>query len=83
LLESAGKVCAEYQDAILRNLPYKRIQADEIWSFVLGKDKEHHSRGARLPAVSGWQGFLGEGAAERRSRRGEGAEATPFFFPFI
>jgi IS1 family transposase len=39
LLESAGKVCAEYQDAMLRNLPCRRIQADEIWSFVLGKDK--------------------------------------------
>lgn len=39
LLESAGKVCAEYQDAILRNLPCRRIQADEIWSFILGKDR--------------------------------------------
>lgn len=39
LLESAGTVCAEYQDAILRNLPCRRIQADEIWSFVLGRDR--------------------------------------------
>jgi IS1 family transposase len=39
LLESAGKVCAEYQDAVLRNLPCRRIQADEIWSFVLGRDR--------------------------------------------
>ncbi|HEX6640989.1 MAG TPA: IS1 family transposase [Thermoanaerobaculia bacterium] len=39
LLESAGTVCAEYQDAVLRNLPCKRIQADEIWSFVLGRDR--------------------------------------------
>jgi len=39
LLESAGMACAEYQDAILRNLPCRRIQADEIWSFVLGKDR--------------------------------------------
>jgi IS1 family transposase len=39
LLESAGTVCAEYQDAILRNLPCARIQADEIWSFVFGKDR--------------------------------------------
>lgn len=39
LLESAGKVCAEYQDAMLRNLPCRRIQADEIWSFILGKDR--------------------------------------------
>lgn len=39
LLESAGTVCAEYQDAILRNLPCRRIQADEIWSFIYGKDR--------------------------------------------
>lgn len=39
LLESAGTVCAEYQDAVLRNLPCRRIQADEIWSFVYGKDR--------------------------------------------
>lgn len=32
-------MCAEYQSAVLRNLPCKRIQADEIWSFVLGKDR--------------------------------------------
>jgi IS1 family transposase len=39
LLESAGTVCAEYQDAILRNLSCRRIQADEIWSFVFGRDR--------------------------------------------
>jgi len=39
LLESAGKVCADYQNEVLRNLPCKRIQCDEIWSFVYGKDR--------------------------------------------
>ncbi len=39
LLADAGKVAAEYQDAILRNLPSKRVQCDEIWSFVYGKDR--------------------------------------------
>ena len=39
LLESAGKVCADYQSEALRNLPCKRIQCDEIWSFVYGKDR--------------------------------------------
>ena len=28
-----------YQDRTLRNLPCKRIQADEIWSFVYAKQK--------------------------------------------
>lgn len=39
LLVDAGKACAEYQDTALRNLPCKRIQCDEIWSFVYAKEK--------------------------------------------
>ncbi len=39
LLADAGNACAEYQDRRLRNLPCKRIQADEIWSFVYAKQK--------------------------------------------
>jgi IS1 family transposase len=39
LLADAGNACAEYQDRTLRNLPCKRIQADEIWSFVYAKAK--------------------------------------------
>jgi IS1 family transposase len=39
LLVAVGKACAEYQDVALRNLPCKRIQCDEIWSFCYGKDK--------------------------------------------
>ncbi len=31
--------CSEYQDRVLRRLPCKRIQCDEIWSFVYAKDK--------------------------------------------
>jgi IS1 family transposase len=39
LLADAGNACAEYQDRTLRHLPCKRIQADEIWSFVYAKAK--------------------------------------------
>lgn len=39
LLTDAGEACLEYQDKALRNLPSKRIQADEIWSFVYSKQK--------------------------------------------
>ncbi|MGB8682930.1 MAG: IS1 family transposase [Candidatus Binatus sp.] len=39
LLADAGNACSEYQDRTLRNLPCKRIQADEIWSFVYSKQK--------------------------------------------
>src|SRR6266851_890389 len=39
LLADAGNACSEYQDRTLRDLPCKRIQADEIWSFVYAKQK--------------------------------------------
>ena len=39
LLEDAGCACAAYHDAMVRGLEVKRVQADEIWAFVLGKDK--------------------------------------------
>jgi IS1 family transposase len=34
-----GKTCAEYQYRVFRNLPCKRIECDEIWSFVYSKQK--------------------------------------------
>lgn len=39
LLCDVGAACQEYQDKHLRNLPCKRVQCDEIWSFVYSKDK--------------------------------------------
>jgi IS1 family transposase len=39
LLVDVGQACAEYQDGALRNLPCKRIQCDEVWSFVGVKQK--------------------------------------------
>ena len=39
LLVDIGQVCAEYQDRTLRNLPCKRLQCDEIWSFCYAKQK--------------------------------------------
>ncbi len=39
LLADLGKVCSEYQDKAFRNLSCKRIQCDEIWSFVGCKQK--------------------------------------------
>lgn len=37
LLVEAGHACAAYQDKALRNLTCKRVQMDEIWSFVYAK----------------------------------------------
>jgi IS1 family transposase len=39
LLVELGAACTKYQDGALRNLPCKRLQCDEIWSYVGGKDK--------------------------------------------
>lgn len=39
LMLDAGKACAEYHDTYVRGLKSKRIQCDEIWSFVYAKQK--------------------------------------------
>ena len=39
LLVELGDACIAYQDRAFRNLKCKRIQCDEIWSFVYAKEK--------------------------------------------
>lgn len=39
LLAEAGAVCAAFHDEMVRNVEAKRVQADEIWSFVGAKKK--------------------------------------------
>ena len=39
LLVDLGFACARYQDDVMRALPCKRLQADEIWSFCYSKAK--------------------------------------------
>jgi IS1 family transposase len=39
LLIDAGKACADYHDANVRNVKAARIQVDEIWSFTYAKQK--------------------------------------------
>jgi IS1 family transposase len=39
LLKEIGCACAAYHNAHVRNLRVRHVQADEIWSFVYGKDK--------------------------------------------
>jgi IS1 family transposase len=47
LLEEVGSACAEYQHKAFHNLPCKKIQCDEIWSFCYAKEKNvpHELRG--------------------------------------
>jgi hypothetical protein len=39
LLCDLGAACSEYQDRVFRDLKCKRVQCDEIWSFVGAKEK--------------------------------------------
>lgn len=39
LLVDLGKACQKYHDENVRELESKRIQCDEIWSFIYAKDK--------------------------------------------
>jgi IS1 family transposase len=39
LLAEVGEACALYQDRVMRNLTIKKVQVDEIWSFVGAKEK--------------------------------------------
>jgi hypothetical protein len=55
LLVDAGRACGEYQDRVLRNLPCKRIQLDEIWSFVYAKnDNVKRAKSAPSNAGDAW-----------------------------
>jgi hypothetical protein len=38
-LEDAGRFCAGFHDAKVRNVKAKRVQVDEIWSFTAAKQK--------------------------------------------
>lgn len=39
LLADLGEACAAYLDTTLRNLPTKRVECDEIWSFCYAKER--------------------------------------------
>jgi IS1 family transposase len=39
LMIDAGKACVAYHDKHVRNLKSKRIQVDEVWSFIYAKQK--------------------------------------------
>ncbi len=39
LLRDLGSACAVHHDTAVRNVPTRRVQCDEIWSFCYGKDK--------------------------------------------
>ena len=54
LLRDMGCACAAYHNAHVRNLRVRRIQADEIWAFVYGKDKNLMLEQIQAGAGSVW-----------------------------
>jgi hypothetical protein len=66
LLAKIGQACAEYQDKNLRNLPRKRIQCDEIWSFCYAKEKNVP---ADLRGFSSAVAMFGHGRLSALTRR--------------
>lgn len=57
LLVDAGTACAIYQNEVMRDLPCKRIQCDEIWAFCGMKErnvpKEHEGELGYGDALAG------------------------------
>jgi hypothetical protein len=39
LLKDLGCACAAYHDAHVRNVRARRVQCDETWAFIYGKQK--------------------------------------------
>ena len=52
LLADVGQACAAYHDQHVRGLTSKRVQMDEIWSFVYAK-QDHVKRAKNAPADAG------------------------------
>jgi IS1 family transposase len=52
LLSEAGEACAAYHDRHVRNLKSRRVQMDEIWSFVYAKN-DNVKRAKNAPEDAG------------------------------
>jgi IS1 family transposase len=53
VLREAGEVCADYQDKVFRNLSCKRLQVDELWSWIYCKEKNRTEEIARKNPAAG------------------------------
>jgi IS1 family transposase len=46
-----GEACLEYQNQVLRDLPCKRLELDEVWAFCYAKDKNLPDSMKGMPGV--------------------------------
>lgn len=51
LLVEIGTACKDYQDRTLRNLACRRVQVDEVWSFIYAKQKNVTEKMKEKPGV--------------------------------
>ena len=83
LLVDAGKACSEYQSRVLRDLPCRRIEVDEIWSFVYAKEK-NVPRAKNAPPEAGdvwtWTAICADTKLVPSWRIGDRSSATAIEF---
>lgn len=53
LLVAFGRAATDYQDAALRDLPCRRLQCDETWSYVAAKARTVAKARRPLPVGAG------------------------------
>jgi IS1 family transposase len=53
LLCEVGEFCADYQDKMFQNLPCKRLQLEEIWSWIYCKAKNRTEEIAKKNPAAG------------------------------
>ena len=79
LLLEAGRVCVAYQDRVLRDLPCKNVQVDEVWSFIYAKEK-NVQRAKNTPPEAGdawtWTAICGDTKLIPSWRVGDRSAAT-------
>lgn len=62
LLVDAGEACRAYQDKVLRDLPWKRVQIDEAWVFIAKKQRNvaPEDRGRGVGDAWVWTGLCAD-----------------------
>src|ERR1017187_5731057 len=53
VLVEVGEICADYQDRVFHNLRSRRLQLDEMWSWIYCKEKNRTEEIARMNPDAG------------------------------
>ncbi|HAL72309.1 MAG TPA: IS1 family transposase [Verrucomicrobiales bacterium] len=81
LLAEAGNACSAYMDKVMVNLPYKTLKLDEIWSFVVCKEKAKEGAKGQHPGdVWTWTCLCADTKLIPSWRVGDRSRNTAFAF---